>query len=140
MSRGTYSGGTSSGAPGALIAACTPSRRGSVSCARTAPAGGVVSTSRPDLRIDRGAGVLMASRASLSAIMAANCCGVRPQVDRDHVRQQPGQGVSSNRAGSTYSRRSRTALFQRSTALDRVQSRAAYSADTNTTAAAACSP
>src|SRR6185437_16618921 len=30
-SRGTYSGGTSSGAPGTLIAACTPSRRGSAS-------------------------------------------------------------------------------------------------------------
>jgi hypothetical protein len=38
-SRGTYSGRTSSGTPGTLIAACTPSRRGSASPTRTLAAG-----------------------------------------------------------------------------------------------------
>ena len=39
MSRGTYSGGTSSGTPGTLIAACMPSRRGSASLTGTPPGG-----------------------------------------------------------------------------------------------------
>jgi hypothetical protein len=52
----------------------------------------------------------------------------------------PGNGVSSNWAGSTYSRRSRTARASAARRSSRVQSRAAYSADTNTTTVAACSP
>ena len=45
-SRGTYSGGTSSGTPGTLIAACTPSRRGSASLTRTPPGGAPVGLAR----------------------------------------------------------------------------------------------
>lgn len=49
----------------------------------------------------------------------------------------PASGVSSNRAGSTYSCRSRTARLSAARRSSRVQSRAAYSAETNTTTAAA---
>ena len=51
-----------------------------------------------------------------------------------------GRTVSSNRAGSIYSRRSRTARPSAARRSCRVQSRAAYSADTNITTVAACSP
>ena len=82
----------------------------------------------------------MASRASLSAIMAANCSGAWPRKSTATMSvSKPGSGVSSNRAGSTYPPRSRTALFSAARRSSRVQSRAAYSADTNTTTAAACS-
>jgi hypothetical protein len=85
-----------------------------------------------------GADAVMASRVSLSAIMAANCCGVRVRRSTATMSDSsPGSGVSSKRAGSTYSRRSRTARFSAARRSYRVQSRAAYSADTNTTTAAA---
>ena len=63
-----------------------------------------------------------------------------PQVDRDHVRRQPGKGRVIERAGSTYSCRSRTARASAAWRSKRVHSRAAYSADTNITTAAACPP
>jgi hypothetical protein len=56
------------------------------------------------------------------------------------VAGQGGQVLDQAAAGSTYSRRSRTARFSAARRSSRVQSRAAYSSDTNTTTAAACSP
>jgi hypothetical protein len=138
-SRSTYSGGTSSGTPGTLIAACTPSRRMSASLTRTAPGGRAVPVSRawlPALPAE-----VMPKAASLAAIMAANCCGVRVRRSTATIPgTSPGRGVSSNRAGSTYTRRSRTALFSAALRSSRVQSRAAYSAEMNTTTAAVFSP
>jgi hypothetical protein len=88
-----------------------------------------------------GTGTTMPRAAILAAIMAANCCGVRIRKSIATMSDSsPGKGVSSNRAGSTYSRRSRTALFSAARRSSRVQSRAAYSADTNTTTTTTCSP
>ena len=83
----------------------------------------------------------MPKAASLAAIMAANCSGVRARRSTVTMSgSSPGSFVSSNRAGSTYSRRSRTARASAARRSSRVQSRAAYSAEMNTTTAAACSP
>ena len=61
--------------------------------------------------------------ASLAAIMAAKCSGVRPRRSTATMSDsRPGRGVSSNRAGRTYSRRSRTALFSAARRSSRVQS------------------
>ena len=87
------------------------------------------------------ADAVMPKAASLAAIMAANCSGARVRRSTATISDnRPGSGVSSNRAGSTYSRRSRTAFPSAARRSSRVQSRAAYSADTNTTTVAARSP
>jgi hypothetical protein len=67
-SRGMYSGRTSSGIPDTLIAACTPSRRGSASLTRTPP-GGPLSGSLCD------DDELIPSSASLVMTRSANCPG-----------------------------------------------------------------
>src|SRR5208282_40804 len=68
-SRGTYSGKTSSGTPGTLIAACTPSRLGSASPTRAALAGRADRALRAEPPEPADAAV---RAASLSIITAAN--------------------------------------------------------------------
>ena len=83
----------------------------------------------------------MSSPASFAATISANCSGVwRRRSTVTMSDSSPGSGVSSNRAGSTYSRRSRTARPSAARRSSRVQSRSTYSAEMNTTTAAACSP